>query len=712
MTRRLAALVCASTLACGTAAAQPSPADTASRLLALARLPGVTGHEAAVRDAVRAALPPWARPDIDNLGTLSVTVGSGDPRSLVIAPLDETGYYVSRITDDGYLRLHRPVARPRHALDDQFHVGQPVVVETGKGTRLQGVTAVRSSHLNAAVPPEELARVAGLDDLYVDVGASTRTEVEALGIRVLDAVTLRERAQPLAGGRVAGTAVQGRAAALALVDVLAGQPKPPATHGTVVFAWAAQTAFTPRGLARLNARFSPTRTLRILPLRAAAADRIDPFRGLVVAAGDTAAADAALALHLPVQPVARELLDTARPDPSVSLVALPARYPQTPVETVAAADIDALARLVAAFAGVPSGPGRAIVAGVAPPVNEVTSTAPLVSTLKALIETSGVSGHEAAVREQVRERLPASVTADVDASGNLVVSMGQGAPHVMVVAHMDEVGLEVAGVGDDGRATVRVRGGMFLSLMEAHPVLVHTAKGPVPAVVAPRADYATANMSPPDIGALFVDVGTTTRAGTEALGVAVGQAVTVRKVLAPLAGGPRYTARSMDDRVGSAALLRALARMSPATLTHRVSFVWSVEEEIGLNGARAAADRLRPDLAIAIDTFVSTDAPLDNRRFAYAPLGRGPVLRGMDNSTLTPTDVMDRIIAIARMTGVPLQIGATAGGTDASAASASGAVDVALSWPGRYSHSPVEVMDLRDAEFLVRLIASVATQWK
>lgn len=164
----------------------------------------------------------------------------------------------------------------------------------------------------------------------------------------------------------------------------------------------------------------------------------------------------------------------------------------------------------------------------------------------------------------------------------------------------------------------------------------------------------------------------------------------------------------MDDRNGSAALLLALARIDPAAISNAVTFAWSVEEETGLAGAAHMAQTLRPDTVFAIDTFVSSETPVDVQRIAGAPLGRGAVLRVLDSSTIVPPAIVDRVVGVARAAKVPLQLGTTRGGTDASAFSAGGAIDIGLSWPGRYSHSPVEVMDRRDLDALVGLIAALA----
>ena len=145
--------------------------------------------------------------------------------------------------------------------------------------------------------------------------------------------------------------------------------------------------------------------------------------------------------------------------------------------------------------------------------------------------------------------------------------------------------------------------------------------------------------------------------------------------------GSRLTVRAMDDRVGCAALVEALKLIDPATLTNRVTFVWSVEEETGLTGATAVANDLRAQkvhTAFAIDTFVSTDTPVDGQRVAHAPLGGGAVLRGMDSRSLVTPSAIDRITALAAEAQIPLQIGVTAGGTDAGPFSAIGAMDVGL----------------------------------
>jgi len=196
-----------------------------------------------------------------------------------------------------------------------------------------------------------------------------------------------------------------------------------------------------------------------------------------------------------------------------------------------------------------------------------------------------------------------------------------------------------------------------------------------------------------------------------AAGVTPGLAVTSYKCSARL-GATRFTARSIDDRAGSTSLVLALESINRAKLDHKVIFVWSVREETGLEGAKAAAETFGPNVrrVYAIDTFVSSDSPLESSRFANATIGEGAVSRALDNSSVTPPDEVDRLTKIARTARIPLQVGTTNGGNDGSELARYGAIDVAIGWPLRYSHSPAELIDLRDIHSLVRIIAALATQ--
>ena len=330
------------------------------------------------------------------------------------------------------------------------------------------------------------------------------------------------------------------------------------------------------------------------------------------------------------------------------------------------------------------------------------------SVLAPLVEAYGVSSAEGPVREAVKRLLPAWAKSETDTAGNLWVRVGQGGPVVAFIAHLDEIGFRVSGIRDDGTLELETRGGFFSSLFEAQPALVHTDRGEVAGIFLPRDSGFTRRTPPP----LRVDVGAGSRAGAMARGVSPGATVTMPKQYVRLAG-TRATGRSFDDRVGSTAQLLALRRLDRAALKHQVIFIWSVREEIGLEGAEAAAATLgmMPRRVYAIDTFVSADSPLEPPNFAVAPIGRGAVARALDNSSVTPPAYVDSLVQVARARGVALQVGTTNGGNDGSVFTPYGVVDVAIGWPLRYSHSPVEVVDLKDVVSLADLIRAVAETW-
>jgi putative aminopeptidase FrvX len=332
----------------------------------------------------------------------------------------------------------------------------------------------------------------------------------------------------------------------------------------------------------------------------------------------------------------------------------------------------------------------------------------------------------------VLESLPAWARdrAVVDDIGNIVVEAGPAGPATVFVAHMDEVGYAIESIAADGAATLVAQGGTTASAWEGQTALVHFDPPGAPSTISGRGNDldprwkagALAATAPPPLRGVFRIRATATAkapgvlqawfgldaAGLAARGVTTGMQVTSHKAGLRL-GRTRYTGRSLDDRAGTVALVRAVNQVNPDRLTTRVTFAWSVHEEGGLRGAIAMARRFGTTTTrvYSIDTFVSSDTPLESPHFAHTPLGKGPVLRAIESSGVSPDEERSRVRRAAA--GLALQEGLTQGGTDGSAFTFWGAPNQGLSWPGRYSHSPGEVLDLRDLDMLSRLIVAVAT---
>jgi putative aminopeptidase FrvX len=338
--------------------------------------------------------------------------------------------------------------------------------------------------------------------------------------------------------------------------------------------------------------------------------------------------------------------------------------------------------------------------------------------LREIILVPGVSGHEGPVADFIQGKLPAGFKSQRDGMHNVWFTVGSGKPHILFVAHSDELGWVVDKITPEGRIRVKRDAGLLPEVAEARPVLIHTARGPIAGIVAPRPGYderrqqADAPEAPFAAENFDIFLGVSTEAEARELGVAEGDPVTPKKFLVDLAPG-LMASRAVDDRAGCAALLDAALRMKADAFRGKtVTFAWDVQEETGLIGAAELTKTLKPDFVFAIDTFVSTDSPLESKRFGYLPVGKGAVLRAVDSSNVTPKTEIRKVMAIAKKRSIPVQVGNSRGGNDGSVFLTGGAVDIPLSWPGSYAHSLIEKIDRRDLEALTDLILAIISDWK
>ena len=617
------------------------------------------------------------------LGNLILRKGSGSPRRVIACSLDRPAFAVTEITDDGYLRLREVGAGRGHPLWVQFHEGQRIKVLTRRGP-VFGVAIVKSTHLQRGRVAN--APVTTLDDLWVDIGAVSRVEVQRLGVEMLDPVVRDVPAWTYGDGFVAGQLASVRAGCAAIFDAAHGK----VSKGETIFLITTLRSFGYDGLEA---------ALRSL-------GRLDQIFLLDQPPNDKLSEDGFLSRPVEKPPYLPESTGLT----SVNVVSLPVRFRGSLVESVQLESVGRFRRHVATAAGIDSEPGsvspdfeRPVMR--IPPADMFSATAKL---LKSLADVPSVSGHERPVREAILAELPAWARplTRTDNEGNLILEVGPDRDPVMFIAHQDEVGFEVTNIADDGTVSLRTRGGLFPSLWEGQPALLHfdrPGEAAARGVFVPRETATT--KQPEALTAWFGYNGDELKRR----GVTNGLSVTAFKTATRL-GNTRFTARALDDRAGSTALVLAARRITPATLKRKVIFAWSVREETGLEGAIALAKQYGSSVkrVYSVDTFVSSDSPVESTRFAYAPLGRGAVIRGLDNSAVAPLPELDRILNIARTNAIPIQVGATNGGTDGSDFVRYGVLHVSLSWPGRYSHSPVEVLDLRDLQALEKLIYSIA----
>ncbi|MGF1473822.1 MAG: M42 family metallopeptidase [Rubrobacteraceae bacterium] len=331
--------------------------------------------------------------------------------------------------------------------------------------------------------------------------------------------------------------------------------------------------------------------------------------------------------------------------------------------------------------------------------------------LKKLLSTPGPSGNEGAAAKVWRREAEKFAGVRGDRMGNSFAAIGEGgSPRVMLSGHIDEIGLMVTHVDEQGLLYFSGIGGWDAQVLVGQRVSIQTKKGPVPGVIGKKAIHL---MEPDErkkvseVKSLWIDVGA--KDGDEAKAmVRVGDAGVIDRDVLELPNG-RIASRSLDNRMGAFVVLEALRLLSEEEeLAARVVAVASVQEEIGLYGARASSFASNPDAAIAVDVTHATDTPgaSKNENGDHA-LGSGPVIGRAAN--LSPI-VSEGLISAAEREEIAytLEADSRATGTDADAIQfqRAGIATGLVSCPNRYMHSPNEMVDLEDLKNCARLIAA------
>jgi putative aminopeptidase FrvX len=332
--------------------------------------------------------------------------------------------------------------------------------------------------------------------------------------------------------------------------------------------------------------------------------------------------------------------------------------------------------------------------------------------LEEMIRIPGVSGYEDDIREYIRAKLKAmKLSSEEDNIGNLTVTIGSKGPHIVFIAHMDELGLIVTTMEDDGSLRIRKVGGIDDRTLVGRVVEIKTQKGIVTGVL---------GLKPPHLMTesddrkkvvgwedVRVDVGTRSRKETERLGVRVLDPMVLKKDISYL-GKDVMCARGIDDRAGCAVLLDAVEGLKGRNLPARLSFVFSVQEEIGLRGAKVTGFSLRPDYVFAIDTMTTTDAPMQGSTYEKILIGGGPAMRMFDHAAIASPKLRKLVEEVARKARIDIQYGSGGGGTDGAAIQEFGALIMPLGIPMKYTHSPTECASLEDMRNLSRLLVKIA----
>jgi len=337
--------------------------------------------------------------------------------------------------------------------------------------------------------------------------------------------------------------------------------------------------------------------------------------------------------------------------------------------------------------------------------------------LKKLSNAHGTSGYESSIRQiMVEELTPYVDDIQVDTLGNLIATKKGNVDSnlsVMIASHMDEIGLMVKHIDDKGFLKFVKIGGWFDQTLLNQRVIVHTQNGKIYGVIGSKPPHRMKEeekKKPIKAEDMFIDVGCSSKEDAEKLKISIGSPVTLDREFVELAND-LVTCKSFDNRAGVVMLIEAMKRIKNLDNISAVYAVGTVQEEVGLKGAKTSAYKLNPTIAIAIDTTICGDHPGIKKEEAAIEINKGAAITVLDASgrgIIVSEKVLKWLKETATKNNIDYQLDVTEGGTtDATAIHLTkvGIPTGVISVPTRYIHSPVEVLSLKDLDKSAELIA-------
>jgi endoglucanase len=327
----------------------------------------------------------------------------------------------------------------------------------------------------------------------------------------------------------------------------------------------------------------------------------------------------------------------------------------------------------------------------------------LKNLIKQLTEAYGPPGYEQAVRDIIRDHVtPHADRVEVDPLGNLhVLKKGAGnGVKIMLAAHMDEIGLIVSHIDDNGFARLTTLGGVRPETMVGNrAIFTNGALGVINVEKWPRNERLDHSHRK-----LYLDFGVKSK---KEVPVRIGDVAGFQRPFVDL--GEALVAKSMDDRIGCVILIETLKQLKQ--IPHEVHFVFTVQEEVGTRGATTAAYKVHPDISIAVDVTDSGDVP--ERKHFEVKMGQGPAIKVMDRGMLAHPGLKKWMADIATKNKIPYQLEILMlGSTDARAMQLAheGSAAGALSIPCRHVHTPSEMVSYNDVQNAVKLLLAMLSE--
>ncbi|MGX1263482.1 putative aminopeptidase FrvX [Rossellomorea marisflavi] len=336
--------------------------------------------------------------------------------------------------------------------------------------------------------------------------------------------------------------------------------------------------------------------------------------------------------------------------------------------------------------------------------------------LKDLTDAKGVPGNEREVRNVMKKYIePFADEITTDNLGSLIAKKTgvENGPKIMVAGHLDEVGFMVTQI--DGRGFLRFQtvGGWWSQVMLAQRVTIVTDKGEVTGVIGSKPPHILppeARKKPVDIKDMFIDIGASSCEEVVEWGVKPGDMVVPYFEFTVMNNEKMLLAKAWDNRIGCAIAIDVLKNLKDAEHPNIVYGVGTVQEEVGLRGARTSAAKIEPDIAFGVDVGIAGDTPGISDKEASSKMGDGPQIILYDASMVSHKGLRDAVTSTADELGIPYQYDSIpGGGTDSGSIhlTANGVPALSITIATRYIHSHAAMLHRDDYEHTVKLITEV-----
>jgi putative aminopeptidase FrvX len=346
----------------------------------------------------------------------------------------------------------------------------------------------------------------------------------------------------------------------------------------------------------------------------------------------------------------------------------------------------------------------------------MTKLDPTLEMLKELTDANGIAGNEGEVRKVMQKYIePFADEISTDGLGSLIArKVGEeNGPKIMVAGHLDEVGFMITQIEDKGFLRFQTIGGWWSQVMLAQRVTIVTRKGNVTGIIGskpPHVVSAEVRNKPVDIKDMFIDIGASTKEEVEEWGVRPGDMVVPYFEFTVLNNEKMLLAKAWDNRIGCAIAIDVLKQLKDVKHPNIVYGVGTVQEEVGLRGAKTSANQIKPDIAFGVDVGIAGDTPGITAKEATSKLGDGPQIILYDASMVSHKGLRDFVTNVADDMKIPYQYDSiTGGGTDSGAIhiTLNGVPSLSITIATRYIHSHAAMLHRDDYENTVKLIVEV-----